>query len=461
MLRTLLTPANSPSMEAPISPVVEVRGLPFLGIFLALRRDPLALFSRLLQQRGDRVHFRVLGRKILLLCHPKDLEQILVRDRERYGRSAEVLALRSLFGQGLLASDGELRKQQRTMIQPSFQHNAMKLYTSIMLQGISSQIAQWQVGELLDIHVRMMQYTREVICAVLFGSALTVSRREIGDAVSVVFGDLRAEILYLSLWRRLPFSRNRRWDRAANLLHRSIQQAIEARRASGDTGEDLLGDLLRARDADGKAMSDQQLLDEILTFFLAGHETAALSLTWSAYLLARNQQAQDKAHKEVVNVTAGEDLRPEHYPRLRYVTAVVKEALRLYPPVWSLGRTALHPGVLGSHPVREKTDLWLCLYQLHRDRRWYSDPDRFQPERWLTGDAQPPFTYLPFGVGPRICIGQHFAMAEAVLGLAAILRQFRLSSASNDPVTLSPWITLRPKQRIHLRLEEVGSKEMR
>ena len=382
----------------------------------------------------------------------------MVRDRDRYGRSAEVLALRSLFGRGLLASEGALWKQQRTMIQPSFQHGAMRLYTSIMLQRISSQIAHWHMGEILDIHERMMQYTREVICAVLFGSAPTVNHREIGDAVSVVFGDLRAEILYLSLWRRLPFSRKRRWDRAATLLHRSIQQAIETRRASGDSGDDLLGDLLRARDPDGNAMSARQLLDEILTFFLAGHETAALALTWSAYLLAIYPPAQDASRNELINATAGETLTPEHYPRLRYLTAVVKEALRLYPPVWSLGRKALHPGVLthgllGVHQVPQKTDLWLCLYQLHRDPRWYSDPDRFQPERWLTGEVVPPFTYLPFGIGPRGCIGQHFAMAEAVLGLAAILKQFRLAPASDDPVGLSPWITLRPKQPIHLRLK--------
>ena len=440
-------------METPVSPVAHVRGLPFLGVFLSLRRDPLALFSRLLEQHGDRVQLRVLGRKILLLCHPKDLEQVLVRDRDAYGRSAEIRTLRSLFGQGLLASDGALWKQQRAMIQPSFQHDALKLYTFTMLERISTQVAQWSVGEELDIQARMMQYTREVICTVLFGSASTVSNREIGEAVSVVFGDLQAEILYLSLWRRLPFSRNRRWDRAAKLLHHSIRRAIESRRASGGSSADLLGDLLRARDANGEPMSDELLRDEILTFFLAGHETAALALTWSAYLLARHRQAQDEARNEVAEVTAGEDLRPEHYPQLRYLTAVVKEALRLYPPVWSMGRKALRAGVLGSCPVREKTDVWLCLYQLHRDPRWYSNPHEFQPERWLTCEAKPPFTYLPFGAGPRVCIGQHFAMAEAVLGLAAILRRFSLSPTVENPVDVSPWITLRPKQRIHLRLE--------
>ena len=210
------------------------------------------------------------------------------------------------------------------MIQPSFQHDAMQQYASIMLHCISTQIAQWHVGCVLDIHACMMQYTREVICDVLFGGAqggttasrhsLAVSQREIGDAVSVVFGDLRSEILYLSLWRRLPFSRNRRWHRAATLLHRSIQHVIATRRASRDTGQDLLGDLLRARDAHGNPMSDSQLLDEILTFFLAGHETAALSLTWSAYLLATNPHTQDLARQELAGLPDGATFKTRPLP---------------------------------------------------------------------------------------------------------------------------------------------------
>jgi cytochrome P450 len=438
--------------ESNSSSVPSIPGLPFLGVLLPIRRNPLEFFSRALREHGDRVQFRVLGRTVLLLCHPEDIEQVLVKDREIYGRSAEVRALRPLFGNGLLVSEGTLWKSQRAMILPSFHHSALARYASIMLECIARQSAEWRVGAVRDIHTDMMQYTRETICAVLFGSAFTASNPEMRNAVSVVFGDLRTEILYLSLWRWLPFGRSIRWNRAVNSLNRCIQQLIEKRRASLDLGNDLLSDLLAARDTDGVPMSNEQVHDEILTFFLAGHETAALALTWSAYLLARHPDVQEKAQAELDIVIDDGNVNAEHYGQLRYLTAVVKEAMRLYPPVWSLGRKALKVGAVGRFTVSEGTDLWLCIHRLHRDPRWYPRPDEFRPERWLGEEPKRAFTYIPFGVGPRVCIGQHFAMMETVLGLATILKRFRLADACCKPIEVSPWITLRPKQSIRLRL---------
>lgn len=434
------------------SSIPSVPGLPFIGVLLPIRRNPLEFFSRLLREYGDRVQFRVLGRRVLLLCHPEDLEQVLVKDRDIYGRSAEVRALRPLFGKGLLVSEGALWKRQRTMIQPSFHHNAMVGYASIMLECIARLTAEWRVGAVRDIHADMMRYTRETICAVLFGSAFTASNPDMGNAVSVVFGDLRTEILYLSLWRWLPFGRSIRWNRAVVSLNRCIRQVMEARRGSSQLGDDLLGALLGARDSDGVPMSDEQVHDEILTFFLAGHETAALALTWTAYLLARHPPVQENAQKELVRVIGDGEVKAEHYGHLRYLTAVVKEAMRLYPPVWSLGRQAIKAGALGASPVLEGTELWLCIHRLHRDPRWYPQPDEFRPERWLDEQPKRAFTYLPFGIGPRICIGQHFAMMETVLGLATILRQFRFGDASSRHAEVNPWITLRPRQPIRLYL---------
>jgi cytochrome P450 len=329
-------------------------------------------------------------------------------------------------------------------------------YASIMLSCISRLLSEWRVGDIRNIHADMMRYTRETICSVLFGDEFTSNNVEIGNAVSVVFGDLRAEILYLPIWRRLPLGRSIRWNRAVKLLNRFIRDTISARRDSGENGIDLLGSLLRARDSDGEPMSDDQLHDEIVTFFEAGHETAALSLTWAAYLLATHPEIQEQAAKEIFVVTGGGEIRAEHYPQLRFVTAVAKEALRLYPPVWSLGRKTTKDGALGSLPVPKGTDLWLCLHRLHRDPRWYCEPERFSPERWLGNQVQRRFSYAPFGIGPRVCIGQHFAMAETVLGLASMLRRFRFSVVSSVPAEINAWISLRPKERIELRLEQVG-----
>lgn len=284
-----------------------VDGLPVLGSLIPLSRDALNLFTRLLQENGDRVQLRVPGRSVLLLCHPQDIEQVLVRDRDSYGRSAEIRKLRPIFGQGLLASEGDLWRRQRSMIQPNFQHDALAKYSSIMLATIGSQTSAWQAGKTYDIHAEMMKYTRESICSVLFGGQFTAAQSEVGAAVSTVFGDLRSEVLYLPVWRRLPLRRSRNWDRAVRILNRAIRSTIQARRASGARQNDLLGALLEVRDTHGESMSDRQIHDEILTFFLAGHETAALSLTWAAFLLALHPEFRRGSAKSFVRLCRREN----------------------------------------------------------------------------------------------------------------------------------------------------------
>jgi cytochrome P450 len=433
-------------------PIPSVRGLPFIGVLLSIRKNPLKFFSRILRERGDRVQFRVLGRNILLLAHPDDLEQVLIKHREVYRRSAQILSLRALFGQGLLASDGVFWKRQRAMIQPSFDRHALNRYGCIMIDRISTQMAEWRPGAIRDVHADMMRYTRETICAVLFGGSSAIDHSEMASNVSTVFGDLRSELLYLRLWRYLPFGRSVRWNRAVAALNDSIQKVIEARRSSPEPGDDLLAVLMKARDAEGTSMSNQQLHDEILTLFLAGHETAALALTWTVYLLASHTRVQELATDEVKRVTQSGGVTVGHYGELRYLAAVVKEAMRLYPPVWSLGRQAVGRAQLGEISVAEGTEVWMCIHALQRDARWYDRPDEFRPERWLDDEPRQPFTYMPFGAGPRVCIGQHFAMMEAVLGLAAMLKQFRFVNPSNKPAEVSPWLTLRPKRPILVRV---------
>lgn len=433
---------------------VSLDQLPLVGSLVPISRDALRFFTRVLRERGDRVPLRVLGRKVLLLCHPDDLEQVLVRDREVFGRSSEIRKLKPIFGDGLLSSEDPTWRRQRTMIQPSFQHEAMATYAETMLSVIRGQLREWRTGESRDIYRDMMRYTRETICDVLFGSQFTGDHAEVGEAVSIVFGDLQAEILYLPVWRRLPLARSRRWNRAVNLLNCEVDRQIALRVEASSPGDNLLGALLRARDAEGAGMSREQVHDEILTFFLAGHETAALSLTWATCLLATHPEVQERAAQEVLMATAGRPLQAKDYGRLPYLTAVVKETLRLYPPVWSIGRKARRDVLLGNEPVAEGTDLWLCVQRLHRDPRWYEEPDEFLPERWLGDVVQRRFTYMPFGIGPRVCIGQHFAMAETVLGLAMMLQRYRLSLVSSSPAEVSAWITLRPKQAIRLRVEE-------
>jgi cytochrome P450 len=432
-----------------------LESLPVLGSIIPMSRDALGFFTRALNSHGDRVRMRILGRSVLLLCHPQDIEQVLVRDRDSYGRSVEIRKLKPIFGDGLVASEGELWRRQRGLLQPSFTHDALAKYASIMLSVIHEHLRQWQNNDVRDIHAEMMKYTRETICAVLFGEDFATEQNELGAAVSTVFGGLRSEVLYLPIWRRLPLKRSREWNRAVAILNSSISGAIRRRRKSPEDRSDLLGALLASRDTDGESMSDQQLHDEILTFFLAGHETAALGLTWALYLLAAHPEIQEHIVDEVRSVAQGEQITPEAYSKLHWTTAAVKEAMRLYPPSWSMGREATANTTLGGHPVKKGTDIWICLYQLHRDARWFNDPDAFLPERWLGNSSRKPFTYIPFGIGQRVCIGQHFAMMESVLGLAAILSQFRLTLNDSHMPALSAWITLRPQTPIRLQISRI------
>lgn len=444
-----------------------LKGLPFLGSAIPLSRDALSLFTTSLQN-ADRVRMRVFGRTVLLLSHPRDIEEVLVRRREEYGRSAEILKLQPIFGKGLLASDGELWRKQRSLLQPNFGHAALKEYAAQMHKTIARLMGTWNDDRVLDVHAAMMQYTREVICAVLFGDPVAGEQQQLAEAVTTVFGDLRSEILYLPLWRRLPFKRSRSWNRAVAILDRSIRTAIAQRRnlppSGNDRGprparwsgrSDLLDVLMHASTTDGYSMSDEQLRDEILTFFLAGHETAALGLTWALHLLSQHPAVQQKVTDEVTALLKDGNSLAESFAKLPWTTAVVKEALRLYPPVWSMGRRAVAKTELAGTPVENGTDIWICVYQLHRDPRWYAAPHSFEPERWIDAPAPRSFTYLPFGIGPRVCIGQHFAMMESIIGLAAILSRFQVEATTKAPPELSAWITLRPKSPIRLRLREI------
>ncbi|MDE1156015.1 MAG: cytochrome P450 [Acidobacteriaceae bacterium] len=435
---------------------VDAPGTPLLGSLLPISRNALAHFTALLTQHGDRVRLRLPGRNVLLLAHPEDLEQVLVRDREAYGRSAELRKLRPIFGDGLLSSEGELWRRQRSLLQPSFQHDALLQYAALMLRTLQEHIDSWQPVQHRDLHADMMRYTREVICAVLFGERFLTEHTGVAEAVTTVFTGLRSELLYLPLWRRLPLRRSRAWNQAVALLNRSVAQQVAERRSSGHDHPDLLGALLRARGPAGEAMSDAQIHDEILTFFLAGHETAALTLTWTTALLAQHPEAQERIREEVTALTGGtRPLSPADYPRLRWSAAVIKESLRLYPPVWSMGREATRQTVLGGEPIAPGTDVWLCIHKLHRDPRWFAQPEAFLPERWIDQPAPRPYTYVPFGIGPRVCIGQHFATMETVLGIASMLSRFTLHPVSPLPAEPSAWITLRPRRPILLEVRAV------
>ncbi|WP_161557234.1 cytochrome P450 [Acidisarcina polymorpha] len=442
-----------------MKPFATLPGIPFFSTIIPLSRNALSFFMRTFDTHGDRVQLRVFSRNVLLLCNPDDIEAVLVNERDSFGRSSEVRNLRPILGNGLFASEGELWRSQRRLIQPKFHSSAIQSYASVMLECVSQRIEGWRPGDLRNLHLEMMHYTRDVVCRTLFGSKPDVDAMAIAQAVTTVFDDLRSEVLYLNLWRRLPLPRSICWNRAVKVLDQAISRMIShRRRARAGTGQsasssDMLNVLLDARGEDGTSMSDRQIHDEIMNMFIAGHETSALTLAWAMHLLSTNPDIQDHAASEVLKVTSNRPLRPEDMPSLRYLSAIVQETLRLYPPLWCIGRYTIRNTTLSGFPVARGTHIWLCIYRLHRDPRWFSDPEAFQPERWQDGTSLKKFTYVPFGVGPRVCIGQHFAMVEIVLGLAAILSRFRLSSPPGSSVAPEAWMTLRPKHAVSLRID--------
>jgi cytochrome P450 len=437
------------------SPLTGPRGLPYLGVALSMRRNALRFFMLMQQQYGDIVSFTILGNRILLLSNPTDVQNVLVNDAASYGRSAELRNLRPIFGNGLLSSEGDLWRSQRRRIQPSFTSQKLSSYTAIMLTAIQERAQLWTSGQTIEIHSEMMGFTRDVVCRSLFGHQPTEQMESITDAITTIFGDLRSEVLYLPLWQRLPTRRSIRWRRAVNVLYQAIDNIIRERRTTPENinHEDMLGSLLSAQDEDGTTMTDLQIRDEVMTMFVAGHETSALTLTWAIHLLANHPDIQDQLAEEAIRITADSPLTGAHYLQLKLTIAAVQETLRLYPPVWSMGRETTKDTTIGQHPVHKGDRIWICTNNIHHDPRWYSDSEQFLPARWLQPQSRPTLSFLPFGAGARMCIGQNFALIEATLALASLLRNHRFHSAGPQPVESQAWITLRPKSGIPIRVE--------
>ena len=425
-----------------------LRGLPGIGVALQLHKNPINFFSETVNRYGDRVELRVLGRRVLLLTNPADVEAVLIQNAADFGRSPEVKGLRAVFGDGIYSSEGERWRRQRRVVQPAFHHDRIMKYSSTMVECMIPRADKWRHGQTLDILKEMIGFTADVICQVIFGQGQSADAKAAANSVSVVFESLRAEILYLSLWRKLPFPRNRRWNQAIKTLDKAINNAIAERRSDSAEREDLLGILLGARDESGEGMSDEYVHDEVITLFVTGQETAAVALSWAVALLAQHHDFQEQAAAEIAHVTNGHEVMAEDYPRLTFLNAVVQETVRLYPPLWSLGRNAIRDTMVGDLPVRKGTDVWIPIRQIHRDVRWFSEPDSFNPYRWNDGARRPTFSYFPFGGGQRSCVAQHFAMAELVLGLAAMLSRFRFRLAPGAKVEMDAWLTLRPKKGV-------------
>ncbi len=327
----------------------------------------------------------------------------------------------------------------------------MVSYTERMLET-------WTDGQKVDIHEAMMRLTLGIVAKTLFDADVSREAEDVDAALTVLMGKFLRQAgmaLLLPAWVPLPTSRI--LQRAVGRLDKVIYGIIEQRRASGQMSGDLLSVFLQARDDQGVGMTDRQLHDEIMTLFLAGHETTANVLSWTWYLLGQNPQTEEKLLDELGRVLGGRTPTPADLPRLVYTDTVLRESMRLYPPVWVIGRRALAPFRLGGYDIPADTNMLISQLIMHRDPRYFPEPERFDPERWNASDPRgaslPRFAYLPFGGGPRVCIGAGFAMMEAVLLLATIAQRFQIQVASDLKVKTQLSVTLRPRSGIPATLK--------
>jgi cytochrome P450 len=417
--------------------------------------DPLGLYTQWARQYGDIFYYRVFSRHIYFLNHPDLIEHVLVTNYQSFIKGEALQSNRRIFGNGLLTNDGDSWLQQRHLIQPAFHRDRIESYGDTMVAYTERMMAAWHDGDVRDIHRDMMRLALEIVAKVLFNVEVTADTDRIAGALNT-FMELgsRGRMLLPPILRLLPTADNFRYRRAARQLDDIVYGLIHRRRSDGEIADDLLSGLLQAQAIGRRAMSDEQLRDEVMTLLLAGHETTAVSLSWTWYLLAQYPEVEKKLWSELRAVLNGRSPRVQDLSRLPYTERVVKEAMRLYPPAWAIVRNSLKDCDLGGYRVPAGATVMMSQWVMHRDPRYYDQPEQFNPDRWLEARVKgaSKFTYFPFGGGPRTCIGASFATMEGVLVLAAIAQSYQVRVVQDFPVEPLPTITLRPRRGIKVVL---------
>jgi cytochrome P450 len=429
------------------------KGRFLVGVLPEFRKNPAEFHERMARQYGDIVFIPLGRQKIYSVGHPDAIRDILVTHQNKFKKSRMLERARVLLGDGLLTSEGDLHRRQRRLVQPAFHRDRLAGYGAVMVERSAVLREQWKPGQSMDVLQEMMRLTLAIVAKTLFSTEVDSEADEIGTALTQVF-DLFEIILmpFSETLEKLPLPAVRRFHRARKRLDETIYRLIAERRVDGRDAGDLLSMLLLACDEDDQGrMTDPQVRDEALTLFLAGHETTSNALTWTWYLLSQNPPAEAAFHAELDRVLAGRLPSFEDLPQLRYTESVLAESMRLFPPVWAIGRRALEDYPVGDFVIPARSVVLMSPYAVHRDPRWFPDPLEFRPERWLTEDpARPKFGYFPFGGGARVCIGERFAWMEGILILAALGQRWRLRLEPGHPVETHARITLRPKHGMRM-----------
>jgi cytochrome P450 len=415
-------------------------------------RDPLGFMTYCARNFGEIVPLHFEGELFCLLTNP-DLITEVFKDRRLFVKAKDLRILRGLLGNGLLISEGDFWQRQRQLTQPVFHQQRIDSYGNAMVDYTQRMLQTWHENKILNVHDEMMRLTLNIVMKTIFN--LDVSDRD----ASHVTNALDEAMNWYAMQKQDADSAcaDRRYHDAIALLDETIYATIARRRNSESEGDDLLGMLMQVQDADdGSRMSDKQLRDEVATLMLAGHETTANTLSWTWMLLAQHPKVRTKLVEELNTVLNGRAPAIADLPQLLYTHNVIKEAMRLYPPVTDVSREASRDCEIGGYSIPKGCTLIMSQWVMHRDPRYFSAPESFAPERWENDLEKqlPRGVYFPFGDGPRVCIGKSFALMEAVLILATLAQKFQLELESNGAIELQPSITLRPKHGIQVVLKK-------
>lgn len=432
-------------------------GLPVVGSLFDLMDDPFAFYEHLSETYdGDITHFQITSDEAYLLTHPEYIEQVLVTDAPRFIKGElQQRQAGSAFGEGMLLAEGDDWHEQRTTAQPAFYRERIETYAPTAVSHTEAMMAGWAEGDTVEIHDAMGELTLSVLANALFG----VDIRERGSPVRAAATTARERFdtsrlgAYLPEW--LPTPVNRRYKQSLDDLRGFIEELVAQRKASDGTNDDLLSILITASDADG--MDNVTLRDNMATFLFAGHETTALALTYTWFLLGHHPDVQERLHDELDDVLGGELPTAADLSNLNYTKWVIEEAMRLYPPVWTIFREPTEDVEVGGYTIPEGSVVSMPQWIVHRDERWYDNPLEFRPERWdesTTSLDRPEYAHYPFGGGPRHCIGMRFARMEAQLIVATLGRKFAVESLTDTPLSLTASANALPAEPVELRLSK-------
>jgi cytochrome P450 len=399
---------------------------------------------------GDMAHTRFGPFNIYFANSPASIHEVLVTNADKFQKSSVTKwALKRVLGTGLFTNDGDFWKRQRKLVQPAFHSKRIGAYADVIVNYTQAMVDEWQEGTTLEIDHEMTELTMRVITKTLFDADVAKEAHEISEVITellAIVNNRSNSLIAYPDW--LPLPQNRRLKRLVERLDQLIQGYIDQRRASGEDKGDLLSMLLMAQDEDdGGQMTDKQVRDEAITLFGAGHETTAVALTWTWYLLSQHPEIEAKLHSELDAVLGGQLPTLEDLARLPYTQMIIKEAMRLYPPAWGTSREATEEVTISGYPIKKRENIVINIYGVHYDEKYFPEPEKFDPERFSPENEKniPKYAHIPFGAGPRVCIGNMFAMMEAQLVLATVAQRLRLTLATGHQVVPTRMFTLRPK----------------